>query len=165
MPVNPEIFYLTADDYRTQTSVLSLVGSSEAPVLSDDAVESLLLETMSVIDAYIGDGWTPFDDDQEFIFPRYQDEDASGVAFIPRAVSLSTRLIADAILQKRQKGVLPHELESESNLGHSFTKKASGGATPLGFDVIPPSALALLQKYRLAGGQFAIPQDNLGMVV
>lgn len=160
MPTNPEIFYLTEAEYRNQTTVPSLVGSSESEVLTDDEVESLLLEAMALIDAYIGDGWTPYDDDQEFIFPRYQDEDASETAFIPRAVSLSTRLIADAILQQRQKGVLPHELESESNLGHSFSKKASGATTPFGFDVIPPTALGLLQKYRLGGGQFAIAQDE-----
>ena len=165
MPSEPEIFYLTVEEYRAQTTVPSLVGSSDSGPLTDDAVESLLLETMAVIDAYIGDGWTPYDDDQEFIFPRYQDEDDDGAAFVPRAVSLSTRMVADAILQKRQKGVLPHEVESESNLGHSVTKRALGSNIELPFSQIPPEAIGLLQRYRLNGGTFAIPQDDYGMVV
>lgn len=160
MPTEPEIFYLTEEEYRAQTTVPSLVGSSGSPVLSEDEVESLLLETMALIDAYIGDGWTPFDEDQEFIFPRLRDEDDEGNAFIPRSVSLATRLIADAIVQQRKRGVLPHEVSSEGNLGHSVTKRERGAAIEVGFDVFPPNAIAILQKYRLAGGQLAVPQDE-----
>ncbi len=154
MPSNPELFYLDEEDYQAQTTVPNLVDP-----LSDDAVELLLLETMAVIDAYVGQGWTPYDDDQEFIFPRYQDEGDDGEPFIPRPVSLATRMIADAIMQQRQSGVSPHEVASETNLGHSYSKKE---ATPAdaGFDFIPSTALALLEKYKRQGGMFGIDQPT-----
>lgn len=151
MPTNPEVFYLSAEDYQGQSTVPNLVQK-----MSGEEVEALLLETMALIDAYIGDGWTPFDDDQEFTFPRDIDEDANGNIAIPRPVSLATRLIADAILEERQKGVLPHQVASEGNEGHSYSKYAKSLETEQGFDVFPPSAIALLQKYRRAGGVWVV---------
>lgn len=151
MPENPEHFYLSVADYKAQTLVPSIVNS-----MSDDAVGSLLLETMALIDAYIGDGWMPFDDDQEFIFPRCRDEDSDGSPFIPRPVSLATRMTADSLMQKRQKGISPHEVASETNLGHSYTRKESTVESDIGFEDIPPSAIALLEKYKQGGGVFAV---------
>src|SRR5947209_390827 len=117
MPLSdPDNMYLEADDYKEQTTVLTLVSA-----LSGEAVTSLLLETMAEIDAYIGAGWAPLVDGQEFIFPRFRDTDSDGSAVIPRPVSLATRMIADAILRQRKKGVLPHEVASESKLGHSYS--------------------------------------------
>lgn len=154
MPSNPETFYLSAEDYRDQTTVPSLVTP-----LSDDEVTSLLLETMALMDAYIGDGWLPHEDDQEFIFPRSVDEDASGVAFIPRPVALAARMVADAILEERHKGVLPHMVASESSEGHSYAKHNRTVEPDMGFDVLPPSAIALLQRYRRMGGVWAVDEQ------
>lgn len=154
MPSDPELFYLEVEDYQDQTTVPTTIDA-----MTDDEVESLLLETMAVIDAYIGSGWAPFDDSQEFIFPRCQDEDDDGNAFIPRPVSLATRMIADAIVQQRQKGVSPHEVASETNLGHSYSKKDSVVSGDHGFEVVPPSACGLLEKYKRQGGMWAVDQS------
>ncbi len=152
MPLNPETFYLSAVDYRSQTTVPNLITP-----LTDDSVELLLLETMAVIDAYIGEGWTPHESDQEFIFPRSVDEDLDGESVIPRSVSLATRLIADAIMEERRTGVLPHLVASEGNEGHSYSKTTQS-MNELEFQVIPPTALALLQKFRRIGGQWAVEE-------
>ena len=124
MPSNPSTFYLTVENYRSKTQYPSLAGTSD--VLDDDDATDLILEAMTSIDSYIGAGWTPFTDDQEFIFPREQDTDSDDNAEIPRPVAIVTRMIADAILQKRatggKRGVLPQELSSESNEGHSYSK-------------------------------------------
>ena len=149
---NPDVFYLSADDYRAQTLVPALVTP-----LSDDAVTSLLLEVMVDIDAYIGVGWTPLKDGQEFIFPRYQDTDPG----MPRSIAIATRLIADAILTKRSKGVLPHEVVSEGNLGHNYQKKATPQARA-GFEYFPPEACAKLEPFIRSGGQLAVPDPWLG---
>lgn len=164
MPSNPSTFYITVSDYRDETQNPSLVGSGESLVLSNDQVTSLLLEAMVSIDSYIGAGWTPLVDDQEFIFPRAQDEDTDGNAVIPRAVSTVTRMVADAILQKRptggKKGVLAHELASESNEGHSFSKHTRTIEPLQGFEWWPPEAFAYLAKYVRHGGVWAIDQTD-----
>jgi hypothetical protein len=154
MPSNPETFYLTAADYREQTTVPTLITP-----LTPEEVTDLLLETMVLIDAYVGDGWILFEDDQEFIFPRSVDEDEDGDADVPRPVALATRMIADAILEERQKGVLPHQVASESSEGHSYQKHTQSIEVDQGFAVFPPSAVALLQKYRRVGGQWAVEED------
>jgi hypothetical protein len=153
MPSNPDVFYLSAKDYQKQTSVPALVEP-----LTGDAVTQLLLETMALMDAYVGSGWAPFDPDQEFIFPRSDDRADDGTSFIPRPVALATRIIADAILEERSKGVLPHQVVSESSEGHSYTKHYS--SLEVGFEVIPPNAQVFLDKYRRHGGQFAVQEPN-----
>jgi len=121
---------------------------------------AVLLEAMMQIDAYIGGGWSKYDDDQEFIFPRCQDEDSNGDPQVPRPISVATRIIADAILKRRQTGVLPHELQSESNLGHSYSRKNQG--TPeFGFEHFPPEAIALLQDFKQFGGTLALDDPDL----
>lgn len=154
MPSNPETLYLSEADYREQTTVSPLVTP-----LTPEEVTSLLLETMALMDAYIGEGWTPFDQDQEFIFPRAADEDVDGNAEVPRTVAIATRMIADAILEEREKGVLPHQVAGESSEGHSYTKHTRQIDPQQGFDVFPPSAIALLTKYRRVGGQWAVSED------
>lgn len=162
MPLSdPTYFYLTADEYAgTDTTD----GITQVPTLvsalSSDEVTALLLETMAQIDAFCGGGWTPFEDDQEFIFPRYQDTDSDGNALIPRPVALATRMIADAILTKRSEGVLPHEVASETNLGHAYTRKQTSQSEP-GFEHFPPEACGLLQQYRKTGGMFALDDPSL----
>ena len=154
MPSNPETYYLSAEDYREQTTVPNLITP-----LTGDSVELLLLETMAIIDAYIGEGWIPYEDDQEFIFPRSVDEDSDGEPVIPRFVALATRMIADAIIEERRSGILPHLVASESNEGHAYSKHARSIEPDRGFDAIPPSAQALLEKYRKVGGQWAVEDD------
>lgn len=162
MPSNPSTFYLSVSDYRSKTQYPSLAGTTA--VLSNDDATDLILEAMVSIDAYIGAGWTPFADDQEFIFPREQDEDSDGNAEIPRAVAIATRMVADAILQKRpqngNKGVLPQELQSESNEGHAYSKRNRTIEPEPGFEWWPPEAFAYLQKYRRVGGVFGLDQTN-----
>lgn len=153
---DPALFYLSAEEYREQTTAPTLVSS-----LSDSAVKPHLLRCMVEIDAYIGEGWTPYTDGQEFVFPRSRDENSAGEPEIPRAVSLATCMIADAILQQRNMGVLPHEVASESNLGHSFTKHTKRVETEKGFEHWPPQVFALLDPLRLNGGFLAVPDPAL----
>ena len=141
---DPSVFYLSVADYREQTLAPTPISK-----LADSAVKSLLLETMARIDAYVGGGWEPFADGQEFIFPRSADEDDDGNAVIPRPVQLATRMIADAVVKKRQSGVLAHEVASESNLGHSYQRKTGSRAGEYGFEDFPPEAAKLLEQYRL----------------
>jgi hypothetical protein len=150
MSTDPETFYLSAADYRGKSLVSALV----TPLTSEE-VEELLLETMVLIDAYIGEGWSPSSENQEFIFPRYVDEDVNGTAEVPRSIALATRIIADAILEERQKGVLPHQVAGESSEGHSYQKHGRIIEPQQGFELFPPSAIALLTKYRRVGGQWA----------
>lgn len=154
MPTSPETFYLSASDYQGKSTVPTLVTP-----LTEEEVEELLLETMTLIDAYIGEGWSPSDENQEFIFPRSVDEDVDGNAEVPRSIALATRMIADAILEERQKGVLPHQVVGESSEGHSYQKHSRTIEPQQGFDVFPPIAIAILTKYRRVGGQFAV--DNM----
>lgn len=159
MPSNPDVFYLSVADYRTKTQAPTL-----AEVFSDDDVEELLLEAMTSLDAYIGPGWTPLVDDQEFIFPREQDVDSSDTAEIPRPIAIATRLIADAILLRRpsggNRGVLPQEISSESNEGHSFTKRSQTIEPMQGFSWWPEDVFGLLQKYVRHGGVLALDETN-----
>lgn len=148
---NPELFYLAEDEYRQQTLCPQLVEP-----LTDSAVDALLLEVMSAIDAYIGSGYTPYDDDQEFIFPRDKDIDASKEPFIIRPVSLATRILADALMQKRAYGVLPHEVASESNIGHEYTLKKTTTDIEPQFAWFPPEAITLLMPLRNVGGYFSL---------
>lgn len=151
---NPTYFYLTAEDYKEQTFVPAMVRD-----LSDDAIESLLLEIMAGIDAYVGPQ-VRYDSKQEFYFPRYEDTDDAGInPFIPRPVSLATRIIADATLKRRISGVSPHELQSETNLGHSFTRKQTA-MTEKGFEDWPPEAFRLLDQYRNNGGTLALSSPD-----
>lgn len=158
MPSNPDTFYLTAEVYKAQTTVSPLVT-----LLTEEEVTDVLLEAMTLIDAYIGDGWMPYDDEQEFIFPRSLDEDANEDPYIPRPISLATRMIADAILEEREKGVLPHQVAGEGSEGHSYTKHSRMVEPDSGFEVIPPSALALLQKFKRTGGQWAVDDGMMGL--
>lgn len=160
MPSNPDLFYLEVDDYRDQTQVPALVSAT------DSVVESLLLEAMVLIDAYIAEGWVRYDDDQEFIFPRIQDTDDDEAPFIPRPIALATRDIADAILTKRSKGILPDEIQSETNLSHSYTKKSQASTIDSGFEIIPSSTAAILEKFRRIGGMLGVndPATNSGML-
>ena len=164
MPSNPDNFYITVSDYRDETQNPSLVGTSGSPVLSDAQVTSLLLEAMVSIDSYIGAGWTPYADDQEFIFPREQDIDSDDAVEIPRPISIVARMVADAILLRRntggKRGVLAHELASESNEGHSFSKHARTIEPLQGFEWWPPEAFGYLAKYVRHGGVWAIDQTN-----
>ena len=163
MPLSdPTIFYLSVDEYAGTDEVDGLTTvPTLVDQLSSEQVKALLLETMVEIDGYCGSGWTPFNDEQEFTFPRYQDTDDDGNPVIPRPVALSTRMIADAILQKRQKVMLPHEVESESNLGHSYTKRKQTQEAEFGLEHWPPQAFKHLEKYRRIGGTLAIEDDGL----
>lgn len=154
MPSNPDTFYLTADDYRVKTTVPNLLKP-----LSEEDVTDVLLEAMTILDARIGEGWAPYENEQEFIFPRSVDEDANRAPFIPRSISLATRMIADSILEKRENGVLPHEVASESSEGHSYSKHAR--MVDDGFDIIPPEAKNIIQKYVRVGGQWAVPGEDM----
>ena len=158
MPSDPTYFYITVANYRTQSQAQSCVPAD------DDAVESVILEAMVSIDAYIGKGWTPYASSQEFIFPREQDEDAAETPFIPRSISIATRKVADAILLKREKtgeqGVLAHEVASESNLGHSFSRKQNVIDAPLGFEWWPRDVFGLVQDYIRHGGYLAIDETE-----
>ncbi|HEV7282301.1 MAG TPA: hypothetical protein VGN57_19015 [Pirellulaceae bacterium] len=150
MPSNPELFYLTAADYRTQSTVQTLLQAK-----TNEEVESLVIEAMALIDAYIGSGWAPYDDEQEFVFPRTQDENA-GETFIPRRVALATRMVADSMLERRHKGVLPHEVASWGGEGHSYTKHKRTQEAEIGFESFPPEVYPLLDPYRRVGGYFAV---------
>lgn len=147
--------YITVKDYRAQSQAPTIVPAD------DDVVEALILEGMVSIDAYIGLGWTPYYENQEFIFPRAHDE-LDGSPFIPRAVALATRKVADAILLRRQQqgeqGVLAHEVVSESNLGHSYSKRQRGADLPTGFEWWPPDVFALLERYVRRGGMLGIDE-------
>ncbi len=149
---NPDLFYLSAEEYRDQTLAPALLNP-----LTDPAVEYLLLEIMVGIDAYIGAGWTTLDDEQEFIFPRYQDTDGDDNGIIPRPVALATRILADALLTRRSRGVLPHEIASESNLGISM--KETVKAEP-GYEWWPPEVFGILQSFRQVGGSFALSNPD-----
>ena len=124
--------------------------------LTREEVESLLLETMTEIDAYLGFGWTPLVDEQEFIFPRDLDKDDDGIVVIPRPVSLATRHVADAILTLRKRGVLPHQVAAESKLGHSVTKHDRRAEPEAGFEHWPPVVFGLLQKLRQLPSEWAV---------
>lgn len=152
---DPSVFYLSVSDYRAQSAVPSLLPTEDA------AVKSLLLETMVEIDAYIGGGWARLDDDQEFLFPRIQDTDDAGDASIPRCVAIATRKIADAKLQKADAGILPHEIATESNLGHSYQKNTQRTEVRRGFEHWPPEVFAILEPVAFAGGEFAVPDPYL----
>lgn len=156
MPTNPETFYLSAATYREKSTVPALVTP-----MAPEEVEELLLETMALIDAYVGDGWAPHDDDQEFIFPRSADEDVNGTAEVPRSIALATRIIADAMLEERQKGILPHQVAGESSEGHSYQKHTRSIEPTQGFDLFPSSAIALLAKYRRFGGSYAVHDPDV----
>lgn len=153
---NPSLFYLSATDYRAQTQQSALV----TPLL-DPAVESILLEVMVDIDRYIGAGWIPYDYNQEFIFPRDIDTDATSTPYIPRDVALATRLIADALLLKRSKGILPQEIESESKFNHSYTKRKRSIERDPGFEYWPDEAFSKLDHYRRTGGMFAVSNPDV----
>jgi hypothetical protein len=169
---NPEVFYVTANEYRglaedgetvAVTQLKTTVPALVSP-LSSDEVTSLLLDAMVEIDAFIGGGWEPLEDGQEFTFPRCQDTDDDGAAVIPRAVALATRMVADAIISKRKRGVLPHEIASESKLGHSYSKHTRGSAPDFGFEHWPPEAMAILDRagfYRKIGGMLATDDPSL----
>lgn len=146
---NPAL-YLSADAFRAKTQAPTLVTP-----LTDEEVEDLIIEAMIEIDAYAGDGWTPHDDAQEYVFPRLQDTDGEDNGTVPPTVALATRILADAILQQRSGGVLAHEVESETNLGHSYTKRR-GAQAPPGYEHWPPRLFALLANYRSFGGQLAL---------
>lgn len=152
---DPSTFYLSVDDYREQSSVPDLVDTD------DDVVKSLLLDTMVEIDAYIGGGWAPLEEDQEFLFPRLQDTDDAGDAAIPRCVAIATRKIADAKLQKAVSGVLPHEVATESNLGHSYQKNTQRTEVRRGFEHWPPEVFAILEPVAFVGGELAVPDPWL----
>ncbi|QDT46168.1 hypothetical protein Pan258_01850 [Symmachiella dynata] len=162
MPSNPDTFYLSVSAYRDKTQYPSLAGTSD--VLSDDAATDLILEAMMSIDSYIGAGWTPLADDQEFIFPREQDTDSAGIAEIPRPIAIVTRMVADAILLKRPKGgkrgVLPQEISSESNEGHSYSKHSRTIEPLQGFEWWPREAFGYLQKFVRHGGVWAVDQTD-----
>lgn len=149
---NPELFYLSADEYRTQSTAQALVSP-----LTDEQVTALLLEIMVAVDGYVGNGWTPLDDGQEFVFPRYQDTDAGDNGTIPRPVALVTRVLADALLTLRARGVLPHMVASESSLG--LTMKQTKQPEP-GYEWWPPEAFAYLEQYRWNGGSFALSNPD-----
>lgn len=153
---NPDTWYLTAAEYRAQSTVPTLFSSS-----SDAEVQSLLLEVMAGIDAFIGGGWEPFTDGQEFIFPRVQDTDDDEEAMIPRSVSLATRMIADAVLKKRQRGILDHEVASDTRLGRSVVKHKRSIEAEIGTEHWPPEAVLLLQKYKRVGGEFALDDPTM----
>ncbi|PQO47377.1 hypothetical protein [Blastopirellula marina] len=158
MPTNPELFYITVEDYRAQSQAPTLVPSGDEV---DEEVEALILEGMVSIDAYIGRGWTPYEVDQEFIFPRAHDE-LNGSAFIPRAVALATRKVTDAILIKRQQqgeqGVLAHEVVSETNLGHSYSRTQRKVEVPRGFEWWPADVFALLEPFVRRGGMLGLDE-------
>lgn len=169
---NPEVFYVTANEYQglsedAQTEAVTLLKTTVPALvspLSGDEVTALLLEAMVQIDAYVGGGWEPLEDGQEFTFPRCQDTDDDGEPVIPRAVALATRMVADAILLKRKRGVLPHEVASESKLGHSYSKHARVSAPEPGFEHFPPEAMAVLDRagfYRKTGGMLATDDPSL----
>lgn len=168
---DPKLFYVMANEYEglaTDGSEVKTLLTTTVPALvsplSGDEVKALLLEAMVQIDAFVGGGWEPFEDGQEFIFPRCQDIDSSGKAVIPRPVALVTRMVADAIVTKRKRGVLPHEVASESKLGHSYQKHARGSAPDPGFSHFPPEAMAILERagfYRHQGGILATDDPSL----
>lgn len=156
MPSDPSTYYVTVDDYRTSTSVPNLVGPDNNGPLSDDQVKSLILRVMVEIDGYVGGRGTPLEDEQEFIFPRDGDVDSSGAADIPRPVTLAAVAIADAILQKRERGVLPDEVASEGNLGHSYSK-FDRAQRPVGYEHWPNEAFVYLEGFWAKGGELAVP--------
>lgn len=142
MPSDPSLFYVSVADYKT----LSL-QSSHLASLSDDQVKSIVLDAMQQVDGYVGLGWKPFDDEQEFIFPRLHDEN-DGTAFIPRAITSATVIIADSILLRRTKGFSPDDIQSESALGFSYTKRTQVKQ----HHTIPDEAVSLIQDYRIGLG-------------
>jgi hypothetical protein len=156
MPLSdPDHFYETVANYKTLTQQSALVS-----VLTDGQVKALLLEAMSLIDGYIGRGWEPFATDQEFIFPRSQDQDSEGTAFVPRPVTTAARLVADAVMLRRTKGISPDEVQSESHLGFSYQKKQSPIHNENGFAWFPQEAIALLEQYRRNGGVFGLDESD-----
>lgn len=140
MPSDPSLFYVTVSDYKTK-SLQSLSG------FTNDQLKALLLDAMSQVDSYVGQGWKPFDEDQEFIFPRSSDE-TDGTAFIPRAITSATIIIADSILLMRTKGFRPDDIQSESADGTSYTKRQKKSL----HNVIPDEAVTLLDEYRIGLG-------------
>jgi len=142
--------YCSLADYKAESLQQSYVAT-----LSDTQITNLLLDVQLHIDSYIGNGWTPFDEEQEYVFPREVDTDSDGNSTIPRAVKAATILTADSILVKRTKGVSPDEIQSESDLGYSYTKFSK--VNEQSHSVIPKDALSLIDKYALgSGGVFGL---------
>lgn len=142
---DPTHFYITVDQYTTDTT-----QSGHVVGLSSDEVKSLILDSMVLIDAFIGKGGVPFDESQEFIFPRSEDVDSSGNAFVPRKLTLATRLLCDHLIVTRTKGVSPSEIASESDLGYSYSKfdRALKG----NYTSLPDTVYELIEDYILGSG-------------
>ena len=151
MPANPKL-YISVDDYQESSRVKHLIEH-----LEDDQIEEYIIEAMIIIDARIGPGWNPSDDTQEFIFPRDIDveDDRLTEPWIPRPIVTATRLIVDDIIKKEATGVLPHEIQSETNHAHSYSKFESS-KSDRSFGDISPRALALLESFINSGGHFAV---------
>ena len=141
MPNDPSIFYVSVADYRARTN-----QSAHVTTLTDSQVKSLILDSMVMIDGQIGLGWVPFDEDQEFIFPRLSDTDSSG-AFVPRAITSATVLLADSLLVRRAKGFNPEDILSETDQGYSYTKKERQSNS-----VLPEEVEALIQPFVIGLG-------------
>ena len=158
MPSDPTYLYIEIADYRSDTNQSSLVGPDDATgPLTDTQVKSLILESMVMIDGFVGEGWEPFDEDQEFVFPRCIDTDSAGAVDLPRTLTIAARLLCDHILVNRTKGINPDDIQSESDLGYSYSKfdrKSKTNSTQL-----PDAVVELLERYRVAGGGgfFGIP--------
>jgi hypothetical protein len=143
--MNPDTYYITVSDYSDTTAQSQIVSA-----LSPDQKNNLILEAMTLIDAHIGEGWERADSEQEFIFPRTIDINP----LIPRPITIATRLLADRLIVKQTKGILPDEMQSESDQGYSYSRFT----TQKKHSILSDEILSLLDKYTMGtnGGYFGI---------
>lgn len=150
MPAAPDTLYITVEEYRDHSKIKPIITRFE-----DVDVEDYIVEAMMLIDGYIGTAWNRDSSDQEFIFPRDIDTEDLEAPYIPRGIETACRMICDVIIKKDMGAVSAHEIQSETNAGHSYTK-VQGNRPERGFEDIPPRALGILSQYAENGMYFAI---------
>lgn len=146
----PDTLYITEQEYRKTTRIKPIVQS-----MDQEAVVDYIVEAMMLIDRKVGTAWVKDDEDQEFAFPRDIDTEDLDSPYIPRGVVMACKLIADALIKKDMGAVNAHEIQSETNAGHSYTKVEQSRAER-GFEDIPPRAMAHLAEFCEGGMFFAV---------
>lgn len=150
MPNDPDTLYIELADYRKKSRAKPIIQQME-----DEDLTEYIIEAMTLMDSYLGTAWNRDEEDQEFIFPRDIDTDQLEAPYIPRGISLACRIIVDNLVRKDMGGVAAHEVQSESNAGHSYSK-FDGAQPERGFGDIPPRAMGLLAPFAENGMFFAI---------
>lgn len=144
----------TADSYLTVAAADALAAAdlgreAEEWIAADLAVkEAALKRATREIDAHVATGWPPHDPDQALLFPREQDVDGAGEAYIPRKIELATYQQATYLLKNIDALVA---MNAHRSSGGEVDPEASYGIDPAnGPSVISPMALHYLAGYRTA---------------